>query len=122
MARKYLVALIILLAAWPAWGQESRPGIAVDSKGGQVIDPTKNVLDLVEAAIRRQDDLRALLRELFDAKLSAANELAELRQRLSDGGFDFGAGVREPRKPRPDRPGERTVPDSEDRSVKGRTL
>jgi hypothetical protein len=25
---------------------------------GRVIDPTKNVLDLVEAAIRRQDDLR----------------------------------------------------------------
>ena len=25
---------------------------------GKVIDPTKNVLDLVEAAIRRQDDLR----------------------------------------------------------------
>jgi hypothetical protein len=35
-------------------------GIGVDAHGNPVIDPTKNVLDLVEAAIRRQDDLRVL--------------------------------------------------------------
>src|SRR6185312_9446654 len=48
---------------------EQRPGIGVDSRGGQVIDPTKNVLDLVEASIKRQDDLR-------DAETRRINELA----------------------------------------------
>ncbi len=57
-------------------------GAATDPLGRAVLDPTKNVLDLVEAAIRRQDDLRtaeaAHLRELatlraeYDAKLRLA--------------------------------------------------
>jgi hypothetical protein len=34
------------------------PGPGVDAEGRPVIDPTQNVLDLVDAAIRRQDDLR----------------------------------------------------------------
>jgi hypothetical protein len=34
------------------------PGMATDSKGNAVVDPTRNVLDLVEAAVKRQDDLR----------------------------------------------------------------
>jgi len=34
------------------------PGPGVDSEGRAVIDPTRNVLDLVAAANRRQDDLR----------------------------------------------------------------
>jgi hypothetical protein len=34
-------------------------GIGVDAFGHPVVDPTKNVLDLVSAAIQRQDDLRA---------------------------------------------------------------
>jgi hypothetical protein len=38
---------------------DSQPGIGVDAEGGAVIDPTANVLQLVEAAIKRQDDLRA---------------------------------------------------------------
>lgn len=36
----------------------TKPGAAADSQGNPVIDPTKNVLDLVAAAIKRQDDLR----------------------------------------------------------------
>ena len=36
----------------------SGQGIGVDSQGNPVIDPTRNVLDLVQAAIKRQDDLR----------------------------------------------------------------
>lgn len=36
------------------------PGPAVDRQGRPVIDPTANVLQLVEAAIARQDDLRTL--------------------------------------------------------------
>jgi hypothetical protein len=35
-------------------------GEGVDASGGPVIDPTRNVLDLVAAAIARQDDLRAM--------------------------------------------------------------
>ncbi len=36
----------------------SSPGPGVDATGTPVVDPTRNVLDLVTAAIRRQDDLR----------------------------------------------------------------
>jgi hypothetical protein len=36
------------------------PGAGVDSAGNPVLDPTKNVLDLVDAAMRRQDDLREM--------------------------------------------------------------
>ena len=39
------------------------PGAGVDASGNPVLDPTKNVLDLVEAAILRQDDLRKLTTE-----------------------------------------------------------
>ncbi len=34
-------------------------GLGVDAQGGPVIDPTENVLTLVEAAVSRLDDLRA---------------------------------------------------------------
>jgi hypothetical protein len=37
-----------------------KQGIGVDAEGGPVIDPTQNVLDLVKAAIQRQDDLREM--------------------------------------------------------------
>jgi hypothetical protein len=62
----------------------NRPGtgIGTDRYGGGVIDPTKNVLDLVSAAIKRQDDLRNLeskhtrdtaqLRANYDEKLRKA--------------------------------------------------
>jgi len=42
---------------------ETRLGVGVDAQGGPVIDPTANVLQLVEAAIRRQDDLRQAEKE-----------------------------------------------------------
>jgi hypothetical protein len=38
----------------------SSPGPAVDRTGQPVVDPTQNVLDLVNAAIKRQDDLRTM--------------------------------------------------------------
>jgi hypothetical protein len=48
------------------------PGPSADRYGAPVSDPTKNVLDLVSAAIQRQDDLRAQeskhLRELADLR------------------------------------------------------
>lgn len=63
-------------------GPKPRTGLGVDSTGGPVIDPTQNVLDLVKAAIQRQDDLRAaesrhtreiaMLRAEYDEKLRKA--------------------------------------------------
>jgi hypothetical protein len=47
-------------------------GLGVDAQGNPVRDPTKNVLDLVEAAIQRQDDLR-------DVETRHAREVAEIR-------------------------------------------
>jgi cobalamin biosynthesis Mg chelatase CobN len=40
------------------YGPGPGPGPGVDAMGRPVIDPTRNVLDLVAAAIQRQDDLR----------------------------------------------------------------
>lgn len=58
------------------------PGPGVDAGGVPVIDPTANVLDLVRAAIQRQDDLReaadrhvreiSSLRADYDAQLRRA--------------------------------------------------
>jgi len=63
---------------------KQRPGIGIDSFGGQVIDPTKNVLDLVQAAIQRQDDLRAAetrrVNEKIEAETRRNNELATQKQ------------------------------------------
>ena len=56
-------------------------GPATDASGHPVLDPTKNVLDLVNAAIRRQDELRAAesrhVREVIDIR---AGLMSELRQ------------------------------------------
>lgn len=53
-------------------GALGRPGEGVDSRGGPVVDPTKNVLDLVGAAVDRLDDLR-------DMEAKHFRELLELR-------------------------------------------
>jgi hypothetical protein len=53
------------------------PGPGVDVRGDPVIDPTKNVLDLVTAAIQRQDDLR-------EADVRHGREAAALRDRYED--------------------------------------
>jgi len=57
------------------------PGAGVDAAGNPVLDPTKNVLDLVEAAIKRQDDLRAQevihAREIGDLRHMYEKELRE---------------------------------------------
>jgi hypothetical protein len=59
----------------------ARPGIGVDWYGYPAIDPTKNVLDLVAAAIARQDDLRHLesrhLRELAELRATYDQRLRE---------------------------------------------
>lgn len=68
-----------------AWNQSGREG----GRGSGPIDPTKNVLDLVEAAIRRQDDLRAAEAKLQEARQSSEAKLnATIREadahRLAD--------------------------------------
>src|SRR4029453_7160503 len=60
--------------------ETGRPGIGIDSYGGQVIDPTKNVLDLVAAQEKlllmlRETDLKHL-NDMRDAETRRVNELA----------------------------------------------
>ena len=54
-------------------------GLGVDSAGGPVVDPTKNVLDLVEAESRRQDDLRSKDKEISDIKHTHSEIIDKLR-------------------------------------------
>lgn len=56
------------------------PGVGVDAQGGAAIDPTANVLSLVEAANKRQDDLRAARVEFTAAVTRHAEQLANLRE------------------------------------------
>jgi len=69
-----------------AGSQQGRPGSVVDAQGGAVIDPTTNVLDLVEKETKRQDDLRSANDRLFAAELrcieiksACVKEVADLR-------------------------------------------
>jgi hypothetical protein len=54
-------------------------GVPVDAQGGPTVDPTKNVLDLVEAAIRRQDDLRHALSVLTQTQIKSQEKISEIR-------------------------------------------
>lgn len=58
-------------------GAGNVPGPGVDAAGRPVIDPTQNVLDLVQAAIQRQDDLR-------EAADRHVREIAALRSDYED--------------------------------------
>jgi hypothetical protein len=64
------------------------PGIGVDASGGPVVDPTKNVLDLVAAAIKRQDDLREAdekrQNDLRAAEGAHVREVLQLRSELGE--------------------------------------
>lgn len=61
------------------------PGNPVDSYG-KTIDPTKNVLDLVRAAITAQDDARVALKELLTEKV---NGLKDMLRVITDGQVAF---------------------------------
>lgn len=50
----------------------------------QAPDPTPNVLDLVEAANKRQDDLRVVSKEVFDTHILYLGKLADLHERFDD--------------------------------------
>lgn len=56
----------------------SNPGLAVDAGGNPVIDPTKNVRDLVDASERRLDDLRESAERLSNVKHDHAKELIDM--------------------------------------------
>jgi hypothetical protein len=56
-----------------------QPGIGVDAQGGAVIDPTKNVLNLVEREIKRLDDMSDLRAQLVDEKIMRMDQVATLR-------------------------------------------
>jgi hypothetical protein len=70
------------------------PGPGVDRYGAPVVDPTKNVLDLVRAAIERQDNLReaesrhirelASIRAEHDQQLRVADQERDRELRASD--------------------------------------
>jgi hypothetical protein len=58
---------------------EKRKGLAVDSEGNPVIDPTENVLALVVAAVKRQDDLRIAAEKFMEAELTHVRLTEALR-------------------------------------------
>jgi hypothetical protein len=70
------------------------PGPSTDSEGRTAIDPTKNVLDLVDRIIQRQDDLResdhthiretVRMQALFDQKLREVEASYEDKLRLAE--------------------------------------
>jgi hypothetical protein len=86
LARTLAVALLL---AGPAAAQdqprmEKRPGHAVDARGETVVDPTKNVLDLVEAGNRRQDDLRKAELDALRAQVADLRRFLELRDTYNE--------------------------------------
>src|SRR5678810_209584 len=79
-----------------------QPGIPVDAFGGKTIDPTKNVLDLVDAANKRQDDLRESAVATLTIELTALKDfIRELllerekryEQRFADIATTFNTGL-----------------------------
>jgi hypothetical protein len=58
--------------------KRSQPRTAAD------IDPTQNVLDLVEAAVKRLDDLRNATNALADLRGSHQREISDIRAKHND--------------------------------------
>jgi hypothetical protein len=57
----------------------AEPGHGVDAQGGAVIDPTENVIALVEANKLREDDLRSAEGRRVDSEIAHVHFVAELR-------------------------------------------
>lgn len=72
--------------------EEPEPGVGVDSKGGAVVDPTRNVLDLVRAESEKRDELRDADKELFGIRIDALKDQIKL---LSDGIVQYQNGMRD---------------------------
>lgn len=54
-------------------------GLAIDSSGGPIVDPTANVRALTEAANKRQDDLRESERRYNDLRADHQRDMSALR-------------------------------------------
>jgi len=57
----------------------SETGLGTDAQGNPVVDPTRNVIDLVDAAILRQDDLRRASERRLDDLRTAAEHLSNVK-------------------------------------------
>jgi SMC interacting uncharacterized protein involved in chromosome segregation len=55
------------------------PGVPVDGMGGPTVDPTKNVLDLVEAAVKRLDDLAQERERAIQAQVHRLDDMRDTR-------------------------------------------
>ncbi len=71
--------------------KQSKPGEGIDAAGGPVIDPTKNVLDLVRAEPAKRDEQRISDQALFGAKfqtieanLAATREASRSQEMLQN--------------------------------------
>lgn len=100
MTKISAVLLLLFLGSISAMAQDGgnavpKPGQTVDAKGNPAIDPTKNVLDLVLAAVKRlddildltvkrQDDLRAGQAALEELRYASLKENASLRADYED--------------------------------------
>lgn len=66
------------MAVKQAEEQDERPNL--DGRGA-VIDPTKNVLDLVRAESKYQDAMRDMIKQKLDIEVTALKELHERPER-----------------------------------------
>jgi hypothetical protein len=66
----------------------SSPGPGVDAQGRPVVDPTQNVLNVLAAAVGRQDDLRTSeqrhLERLTEVRMQYDRELREAEAKRID--------------------------------------
>ncbi len=74
--------------------EEQRPGIAVDAQGGQIIDPSKNVEDVVRELKLALAEFRVSDQRLFEARIRAAEAqfLSTLREHEKYQNFARAAG------------------------------
>jgi len=80
-----IVLIGLFATSTPAVLADSPAGIPVDAKGGPTIDPTKNVLDLVLAAVKRIDDLMARADKRQDDLREAEQKYQNAMRMMADG-------------------------------------
>lgn len=80
VVRAIILAAAVTHISTSAMAQQApRAGIAIDAQGVPAVDPTKNVLDLVLAAVKRIDDVLELTVKRQDDLRAAQAALEELR-------------------------------------------
>lgn len=73
---KAAIILLLLVSRWAAAGADSQIENPVNLNG---VDPTRNVTDLVRTSQARNEDVRILTVELFNAKLAHLEEVIRIR-------------------------------------------